>query len=263
MLFDLSSPRRKTAVRIIFGGLAVLFAVGFVGFGIGGESGGGGLVDSLTGGGDGSTSEQYEQQIEDAENALEEDPNDERALKDLVQYRYLSGNAQLEVDETTGQVTGVTEESRQEFEAAVEAWARYVATDPPKADVATAGNAVQAFNFLNDFEGAAEAQRFLAEANPSSGAYGQLAYFYYADLNFEKGDAAAEKAVAEAKPAQAKSVEKQLTQLREAAKKFEKQQAKAQEAQEQLPDSATGEGELQDPFGGLDQGSQGLPPTAP
>ena len=98
MLFDLSSPGRKNVIRVVYGVLALLFPVGFVGFGIGGELGGGGLFDSLSGGGgDGVTAEQFEQQIEDAEAALETNPARRAgAAATLADYRYLSGHAQLE-----------------------------------------------------------------------------------------------------------------------------------------------------------------------
>lgn len=130
MLFDLSNPRRKNVIRVAYAVLALLFVVGFVGFGIGGELGGGGIVDSLTGGGSGSTAGQYEQQIEDAEETLETDPTNQEALAELALYRAQSGFAQLEFDEQTGQPTGLTEESRDEFEAAIEAWNRYLDTEP-------------------------------------------------------------------------------------------------------------------------------------
>ena len=52
-------------VQVVFGGLALLFAVGFIGFNIGGEGGGGGIVDEVLGGGSGS-GQQFDQQIEDA-----------------------------------------------------------------------------------------------------------------------------------------------------------------------------------------------------
>ena len=82
MLFDLSSPRRKNVVRVVYGALALLFAGGFIFFGIGSEGGGGGLFDGIFGdGGGGSTAEQFEQQIEDAEKKLETDPADQRALQ--------------------------------------------------------------------------------------------------------------------------------------------------------------------------------------
>ena len=258
MLFDLSSPRRKTAMRIIYGVLAFLFLIGFVGFGIGGEVGGGGIIDSLTGsGGSSSTSEQYEQQIEDAEEKLESDPENPNALTTLARYRYLSGSAQLEQDPTTGAVS-LTEESRQEFEAAIETWSRYLETDPAKPDVATAGNIVQAYVQLDDAEGAAAAQEILAEANPSGGTYAQLALYRYADFDMKGGDEAADKALKAAKPDERKELERQLEQIAQRAAKQEK-------ALEKLPDDAAGgEGALDDPFSGLDPSGTGAPaPIAP
>jgi tetratricopeptide (TPR) repeat protein len=256
VLFDLSSPGRKNIIRVVYGVLALLFLIGFVGFGIGGELGGGGIVDSLTGGGgDGDTAEQFEQQIEDAEAALETNPADEKALATLAEYRYLSGQAQLDVDETTGAPI-LTDESRSEFEAAIDAWTRYLETDPQRPNVGAAGQVVQAYVLLGNAEGAAEAQEILAEDNPSPGAYSTLAYYYYADFDFKRGDEAAALAVEEANENQKKAVEKQLDQLRESAVQQEKRIEKQADS-EQGAESA-----LQSPFGGLDQGG-GVPPTSP
>lgn len=245
MLFDLSNPRRKNVVRVVYGLLAVVFGGGFIFFGIGSETGGGGLFDGIFGDGSGgSTADQYEQQIEDAEETLETDPDNAAALAALAQYRYLSGQAQLETDEQT-QAPVLTEEARGEFEEAIDAWNRYLETEPRRPDVATAGNVVQAFVLLGDASGAAEAQRILAQANPSSGTYSTLAYYHYADFNFEAGDRAAEQAVAEAEEGQAGSVERQLSQLRQQAKQQEQQIAN-------LPESPDGGGEgIENPFGGL------------
>jgi hypothetical protein len=257
MLFDLSSPRRKNVVRVVYGALALLFAGGFIFFGIGSEGGGGGLFDGIfgDGGGGGSTAEQFEQQVEDAENALEEDPADERALVNLVQYRALSGQTQMEVDEATGQPIGLTEESREEFEKAIEAWNRYVDTDPRKVDTTAATSVVNAYRFLGDASGAAAAQEILAEADPSTNAYVQLAFFRYADFDLKGGDEAADLALEEATPAQEKQANRILDQYREAAVKAKKQSEKQAE-------SGAGESELDSPFGGLSPDS-GLPPTAP
>ena len=244
MIFDLSSPGRKNVVRVVYGVLAALFLIGFVGFGIGGELGGGGIVDSLTGGGSGSTAEEYEQQIEDAEKKLETDPQNVNALTTLAQYRFLSGTAQLDQDETTGAVS-LTDESRQEFESAIDAWTRYLETDPQKPDVTTAANMVRAYQALGNAEGAADAQRILAENNPSAGTYSQLAFFLYSAYDIEAGDEAAKKAVAESKGPEGKSVEKQLDRVRELAIKQKRKLDK-------LPqDSAAGEQALDSPFGGL------------
>ena len=81
MLFDLTSPGRKTAVRIIFGFLALIFAGGFIFLGIGTE---GGLNPFDSVGGGGSTADAFEQQIEDAEEELEQDPTNSDTLANLV-----------------------------------------------------------------------------------------------------------------------------------------------------------------------------------
>jgi hypothetical protein len=255
MLFDLSSPGRKNVIRVVYGVLAVLFLVGFIGFGIGGELGGGGIIDSITGGGDGDTAEEYEQQIEDAENKLEADPTNERALADLVQYRFLSGQAQLEFDEETGVPTGLTEESRSEFEATIEAWDRYLAADPQKVDVSAATNAINAYRFLGDAGGGAEAAEVLAESSPTTNNYIQLAFFRYADGDIKGGDEAADRAIEEASKDQSKQAQKILDQYRETAVKAKKELEKTQDAE-------GGGAGLESPFGGLGPDS-GLPPTAP
>ena len=99
MIFDLSSPGRKNVVRVVFGFLALLFAVGFIFLGIGTR----GRVQAAStrrlGGDNNSTSDAFEQQIEDAEAAVEKSPDDPKALSELVLLRTQSGSSQLEVDE--------------------------------------------------------------------------------------------------------------------------------------------------------------------
>ena len=251
MLFDLSSPGRKNVVRVVFGFLALIFAIGFIGFGIGGELGSGGIIDSLTGGGGGDTADQFEQQVEDAEDKLESDPTDAKALEQLAYYRAQSGFAQLEVDESTGQPTGLTEESRTELEAALDAWSRYLETNPERPDPRTAGQILRAYQFLGDPGGAADVQEILVKEDPSFINYGQLAYLRYLDLDLKQGDEAFEQAEAEAK-ASDKSQLKQLEQIRAEVVKEKKRLAKQPE------DAAPVEEPLTDPFGG------GLgAPTAP
>lgn len=255
MLFDLSSPGRKNVIRVVYGVLAFLFLLGFVGFGIGGELGSGGIIDSLTGGGGGgSTADQFEEQIEDAEKQLEGDPENPRALEELVTLRFQSGQVQLDVNEQTG-VPTVSEEARGEFEASVEMWGRYVQTEPKKVDITTASSAVNAYRFLEDAEGAAEAQQLLAESDPSTNSYSTLAFFRFAALDFKGGDEAVALAVKEAKPSERKQIERQLSSIRKQAERLKKAQGKA-------PPGSEGAG-LQDPFGSLNPGGGAVPPTAP
>ncbi len=259
MIFDLSSnPRRKAVVRVVFGFLAVIFAVGFIGFGIGGEIGQGGIADIFTGGGNSSTSEQFETQIEDAEKALESAPDDSRALATLAQYRALSGTAQLEVDEATGFPIALTEDSRQEYEAAIEAWNRYVATEPKRIDETAASGVIQAYGYLGDFDGAAKAAAVVAESNPDQVNLQTLALAEYQRFEFDAGDKAAKRAVELAKPDDRKQLQQTLEAQRKQAVKFEKQEKKAAKA---APEG----GELDDPFSGLDPagGVGGAAPVAP
>ncbi len=151
MIFDLSSPGRKNVVRVVFGFLAFIFAGGFIFLGIGTE-GGFNPLDSLFGDNN-STSGAFEQQIEDAEDAVEKNPDDPKALSELVLLRTQSGASQLEVDETTQQPTpdrGVQSRVR---EGRLPLWQDYLALDPKEVDAATARAAASAYQFLEDING--------------------------------------------------------------------------------------------------------------
>jgi hypothetical protein len=252
MLFDLRGKRRRF-IQVVYALLAALFLIGFVGFGVGSESGAGGIFDALgIGGGDTSTSNpQYEEDIEGAEQRLEQDPKDEQALQQLAQTHYLAGQAELETDEATGEPV-LTDEARTQFDQSIAAWERYLKlAKRPSDNVAT--QVVNSYVFLNDAEGAAKAQRIVAEARPSQGAYSNLAFYLYLAGDFEGGDEAANRAVAEAEGSQRKSVKNQLARIAEQAKKFEKRQ---EQQAEKAPEGAD---PLQSPLGGLG----GPAPTQP
>jgi tetratricopeptide (TPR) repeat protein len=241
MLFDLSDPKRKTAVRIVFGFLAVIFAGGFIFLGIGTEGG----FNPFDNAGGGSADEVFEQQIEDAEQEIAENPNDPEPIASLIVLRASSGDRQLEFDEETGVPTALTEESRAEYEEAIALWQEYLDAKPKKVNTAAAGAIVQSYRFLGDSKGAIAAQRAFAESDPSAISLGFLAELLYLDLQIEEGDKARDEAIAAADPENKQLITKQLEATR-------KQAVKAEKAEEKQPDPATGEGsELSDPFGGL------------
>ena len=258
MLFDLKSGKRRRVVQVVFGFLAFIFFISFVGFGIGSDVTGG-IFDAIgLGGGSSSSDPQYEEQIEDAEGTLETDPDNQKALLDLVRYHYLSATSEgVETDPTTGQ-TSISEDARSELEQAAQAWTDYLKTDPQNTDLSTAANAAQVFVLLGDAEGAAGAQVIVAEGQKSSSAYGQLAFYYYAAGEIKKGDEAAKQAVEVADASSADQIEKNLASIR---KQAIKQQEAIAEQQEQ-GGSEAGEQQLQDPFGSL--GGEGTaPPVSP
>lgn len=248
MLFDLSG-KRKRLVQVVYATLAALFLVGFVGFGIGG-SGAGGLLDGLGLGGDGSggsLSGQYDDQIDSANQRLAKDPNDTAALVKLSKYEYYKAKQGVTQDQTTGEIS-VSEDAHTELGTSVDAWERYLKVNKSEPNPALAAQIVQAYYFLNDFGGAAQAQRIVASNQPSSGTYGQLAYYLYASLDIAGGDQAAKDAEAAAPKSQRSQVKQQLDQIRKLAVKAKKQQAKAQK--NAPPPTAPGANPLQSPFGG-------------
>jgi hypothetical protein len=258
MLFDLSG-KRKSVVRVVYAILALLMGGSLVLFGIGSDAPGGILDAFGLGSGNGSSSSpRYEQQIEDAEEALDADPQDEEALLDLARYHYLSATESgVETDPTTGQ-TSIAEESRSELEASVAAWEDYLETKPQAPDSSVAANVAQAYVLLLDADGAARAQEIVAEDQDSSAAYAQLAQYLYADGKLEEGDAAGEKAVQAAASADREAVRKNMERLGEAARKFQEQIEKQQKQ------AGGGEsGEIEDPFGSLGGGQTLPPPGAP
>jgi tetratricopeptide (TPR) repeat protein len=266
MLFDLRSGKRRRVIQVVFGVLAFIFFISFVGFGIGSDASGG-IFDAFGLGSSGSSSDpQFEQQIEDAEAQLEQDPKDEKALLELAQVRYQAGQFELEADPETGQAV-LTEDAQVNFEASLDAWERYLDLEPRKPDPGVASFAAQAYVQVGDAEGAAEAQRIVAEDNPSAGTYGNLAFYLYAAGNIDEGDEAAEIAVAEAEPSQREQIRDQLAQIAEQAQKL--QQRAEKQAQQAQQDQGGGQGgagaappPIEDPFGSLG-GSGGLGGTAP
>lgn len=256
MLFDLQSGRRRRVVQVVFGGLALLFAVGFIGFNIGGEGGGGGIVDEVLGGGSGS-GEQFDQQIEDAQAAIEANPNNGNAYADLIAAYFGSASTGISRDSQTGQVS-ISTEARSDLQQAGQAWDDYMATKPERVSVSAAASAVQAFVLLDDAAGASEAQAVVADEQGSVSAYAQLALYLYADGQIEQGDKAGAQAVAAAEPSQRKQVQKTVDGYREQAIKFQEQ---LEEQQQQEGGSDAGQQQLEDPFGNLGGGTAPVAPA--
>jgi hypothetical protein len=247
VLFDLSGKRRRV-VQVVYATLAALFLVGFVAFGIGSDVSGGFADLFSSGSSGGSVSSQFDDQIDAANEQLAKDPNDSAALLKLSKYQYFKAKQGVTQDQTTGEIS-VSEDAHTELGKSVDAWQKYVKVNKGKPSAGDAAQIVQAYYFLNDFGGAAEAQRIVAADQPSSGAYGQLAYYLYASLNISGGDEAASKAEAEAPKAQRGEIKQQLAQIRKQAVKAKEQLAKAQK--NAPPPTTPGANPLQSPFGGV------------
>jgi tetratricopeptide (TPR) repeat protein len=231
MLFDLSG-KRKRVVQVVYAVLAVLFAVSFVGFGIGSDAAGG-IFDALGFGTNSNTNDNpaFEDQINEAEEALAADPKDEDALATLVEVHYQAANDALEVDEATGSVS-FTDEAEDEYNASISAWEDYVKV-ARKPDGATASIANQAYGVVLPtadpaaVEGIAKdavvPAEIVAEDTPGVGTYATLAQYAYLADDPALAEDAAKKAVAEADPSQRDSLERELEAVAKQAEQLREQ----------------------------------------
>jgi hypothetical protein len=251
VLFDLQGKRRRV-VQVVYATLAGLFLIGFVGLGIGSEGSPGGILDAIGLGGDGgssgSLSGQFDDQIDAANTKLAKDPQNTAALLALAKYEFFKAKQGVTQDQSTGQIS-VSEDAHTELGTSVDAWEKYLGVNKGQPNPSVAAQIVQAYYLLNDAGGAAEAQQIVAEDQPSSGSFGQLAFYRYAGFDIAGGDDAAKKAVSMAPGSTRKTTEQQLDQIREQAVKSKQQAEKAAKAEKSS--TAPGANPLQNPFGGL------------
>ena len=256
MIFDLKSGKRRKVVQVVFGMLAFIFFISFVGFGVGSGGGIGGIFDAvgLGGGSSGGSDPQFDQQISDAQDAIAANPKSATGYADLIGAYYASATSSgVTTDQQTGQIS-ISDDARSDLQKGAQAWDDYVATKPDQKSVQAAAAAVQVFQLLNEASGAAEAQRVIADEQGTAAAYGQLAFYLYADLQIKEADAAAKKAVAAAGGANTKQIQKAMDNYRKQAVKFQQQQEQAQrqaQQQQQQGGGAPSGGELSNPFGSL------------
>jgi tetratricopeptide (TPR) repeat protein len=254
VLFDLKG-RRKRFVQVSYVLLAFLFAIGLVGFGIGGATSGG-FLDAITGngGGGGGGSNIYKDQITAAQRKLRLDPKDRRALRSLAEGEFNLARSSGDYDQNTG---AFKEGASDTLARATSAWERYLDTRPKKPDASVAGLMIQAYatqvrfgaagDALEAFRRAAEAQRIVAKARPSPIAYFQLAAIHYAIGEIKQGDEAGAEAVRRTPSDQRNNVKAQLADARKQGLQTKKRVKKAEEQAANAAKQARKSG--QDPFG--------------
>src|SRR4051794_35670312 len=174
MLFDLQGKRRRV-VQATYLILAILMGGGLVLFGVGSGDISGGLFDAITGndssGGSGNAT--LDKRIKADQKALQLNPENTTALKDLVRSHYQA--ATDDEDQTTG---AFGTKGKSELRKAAAAWKKYVDV-APKPDAGLASLMVLAYGDtgLKDAAGAAGAAEVVAASRPSAAAYLQLAQY--------------------------------------------------------------------------------------
>jgi hypothetical protein len=208
MLFDLQSRGRRTAVKIVYLGLAILLGGGLVLFGVGTGTGGGGLLDIFTDGGS-DTQSQVSDLEKRADRAAKANPQNPAVWSELARARYLTAGQAENFNEAQ---QAFTEQGIEKLGTASVAWQRYLRLQPRRYDANVARLMAQAYapGALDRPADAADALEIVTEQDPSVGAYSQLAQFAYLAGQERKGDLAATKAVDVAPATQKRTIRLQL-----------------------------------------------------
>ena len=196
MLFDLRGRGRRRTVQAIYLSLALLMGGGLVLFGIGSDTGAGGLFDAFSGEntGGGSATEAVDNRIDNQLAKTRANPQDEAAWANLAIARFQRAG----IDGITQDGT-YTDDGKRRLSLAAQAWERHLALEPKQPSVRAANLMVQAYgaNGLNQLKKAVQAKQIVTDAEdpPSSNLYAQLAVLAYQAGDNRTGDLAAVRAV--------------------------------------------------------------------
>jgi hypothetical protein len=261
MLFDLKG-RRKRFIQVSYVILAVLFAVGLVGFGIGGATSGG-LFDAIGGGGGGGGSSTFEDQVARLERSVRAQPRNEKAWAALARAEYQVATTGEDYDNQTGTFE---EGALDELRRSARAWERYLKLKPAKPDPTIASVMVQVYGTLLQSGGgvdaigalnqAARAQEIVAEARPSPISYFNLASIQFLTGKIAAGDRSAAEAIQRTPKDQRNTVRAQIDEVRKRGLKIKRETKKADEQAAAAAKETAKSG--QDPFGAA-PGGQVLP----
>ncbi|MBJ7353831.1 MAG: hypothetical protein JHC98_03320 [Thermoleophilaceae bacterium] len=252
MLFDLQGSR-KTAVKVIYLGLAILMAGGLVLFGIG-SSVNGGLANVFSGD---SGSSAAKDNVNKYAEQVQADPKNKVALQNLIAARYSLAGTPENFNQEKGTFS---QEGKDQLELMKDDWNDYLKLTDDKPNLATANYAVSGFLGLEDAKGATKAQQIITEKQPNAANY--LALMLYASY---AGDSlVASGAEVQAKKLATKDEKKDvLAQIKEIKKQIGDRNAEVQkQIQEQFAQQAQGAaggGAPANPFGGIGGAAAGAP----
>lgn len=247
MLFDLRG-RRKNWIRFLYGFLAAVFMITFIGAGVGVGGGGGGFFD-LLGGGGGTANTLFDDQIETAQKRTEVDPKNAAAWAALAKADFQLANSAEGLDEESG---GLNDRGEQAAIEGIDAWERYLKLVDGKPSAVTAQFAANTYGATGDAKGALKAQQIVVDRYSDRGnAWAQLALFAFASGNDELGNKAQAKAIALTDPDKRNTAKAELEDQEKQAKEFRKEFAKAKKEAEQAQKEAgkSGKTDAAQPFG--------------
>lgn len=264
MLFDLQRGRRKTAVKVVYGVLAVLMGASL--FLVVGPVNLGELFNSNSSSG-GSAAKPYEEQAERLEVKLKKDPENPQLLQALTRAQVTAGNSLLSLEPDEEDLNNAL----QQYRLASSSWAEYTdLTDEPSAGTAQlvapallslAERSRSYGEAQRNIEAATEAQQIVAKQRPTLNSFSTLALYTYFTGDFKAAEAAqAEAAKLTRAKYEREQLDKQMAEVKKNAEKFQKSRKQAEAAEKAAAKGNKGNPEaLQAPTnplgGGLGTGS--------
>jgi hypothetical protein len=212
MLFDVRSRGRKTTVRVVYGGIAILFAVTFIGAGVGTGFGGNFNIGELFNSTGGNKS--YAAEVSKARKATEREPTSAAAWAKLVEAQLNESSQSEYSNQTTG---GFTSKGKQLLLQVQRSWERYLALEPKNPSAPLAHKMVNVLGEGGAEQPAAEVQALqivIAAQPPSAALYAALAQYAYQAGNKRQGDLAGEKAMSLAPASQRAQLKGELAALK-------------------------------------------------
>jgi hypothetical protein len=217
MLFDLRGRGRRRTVRIVYSGLALLFLLGFVGFGVGGGFGGsgGGVVEAIFGGNEGGSGPNYEAQVKSARKLTVEHPNNPASWSGLIHALLLQAGSGDNYNSTENVFTAKAQPLLKEISGA---WQHYLKLEPHHPNSEIAAEALRVYTSpggLNEPTQAVKAMKVeIANRTPSPTLYYDLALLSYQAKDKKEGERAAKKAIALAPASEKKLFETYLAKAK-------------------------------------------------
>jgi hypothetical protein len=192
MLFDLRGRGRRTTIRVIYVGLALLIGVGLIGFGIGTGGSGGGILNASNNH-EGGSGPSYEREIKTYQKLTTQQPGNTAAWEKLMNAQLHQAGGEAYVTRT-----GATSKGKELFAQVSQAWNRYIALNPPHPSLSLAKAVLRIYGEegLNDPASAVSVLQIIVAAEPNNTSYYSfLASFAYKAHNARVGDLAAARAI--------------------------------------------------------------------
>lgn len=215
MLFDLRGRGRRRTVQAVFLGMALLFMLSFVGLGIGGGFGSGGILNAFTEN-SGSNSASFAGKVAAAQKRTQRHPSEAAAWAALAEAQ-LHQASEPEYITVAGEREQYTSKGLKLLTEVSSSWNTYLKLEPHHANAELAQKIASVYSeqgLSQPAEAVRALQIAIAGKPPSAGLYSELAVSAYEARHTSEGDLATGKALKLMPAGERPRAKKYLAELR-------------------------------------------------